>query len=96
MPTREYEKETAHGAMSCKSGILLDDPTYIDNNCNKAMEIVINFAEKNGIKYNIYNIANSWPAFCAWIDRIKVFPTVVIGKTKIEGVPKIEDLEKLF
>ena len=96
IPTRDYERVVPHGAMSCQYGILLDDPIYIDDNCKKAIETVIDFAEKNKIKYKVYNVKNDWPAFCAWIGGIKVFPTVVIGKKKIEGVPKIEDLEKFL
>ena len=96
MPTREYERIAPHGAMSCQSGILLDDPVYIDDNCKKAIDTVIDFAEKNKIKYKLYSVKNDWPKFCAWIEGIKVFPTVVIRKKKIEGVPKIEELEKII
>jgi hypothetical protein len=94
--TRDYEKVTPHGSMSCQDGILLDDPTYIEENCKNAIEVVIDFAEKNGIRYKIYNVANSWPAFCAWIEGVKTFPTVTIGRKKIEGVPIIGDLEKIL
>ena len=93
---KDWEFCTPHGSMSCQEGILLDDPTYIEDNCKKAMEMVIDFAEKNKIKYKMYNVMNEWPAFCARIDSIKEFPTVIIGKKKIEGVPEIEELENIL
>lgn len=90
---RDYEKVTPHGSMSCQDGILIDDPTYVDENCKKAVDAVIDFAEKKGVKYKIYNIADSWPAFCAWLDGVKVLPTIFIGKKKIEGIPTGANLE---
>ena len=94
MSKRDYEFSTPHGCMSCQNGILLDDPTYTDDNCKKAIETVIDFAEKNGIKYKIYNVANSWPAFRAWLASVKVLPTIFFGKKKIEGIPTRADLEQ--
>jgi hypothetical protein len=92
MPTREYEKETAHGAMSCKFGILMDDPTYIDDESKRAIEVVHEFSEENNLRYNIYNVANDWPAFCAWVSGIREFPTVTVGGRKITGIPETEEL----
>ena len=73
-------------------GMMLDDPALFEKNCKKAVMIVRDFAEKHGIHYKVYDIQDDWPAFRAWTARIRVLPTVIVGKKRVEGVPSLDDL----
>ena len=87
------ERYTTHGGMEASSdGLLINNPTFAENNCKKAIEIVKDFAKKHEIKYKIYDVEDDWAAFLAMMDGIKVLPTVKIGRKKIEGVPSIDEL----
>ncbi|MCK5037799.1 MAG: hypothetical protein KAS16_01755 [Thermoplasmata archaeon] len=96
MPIKEYLRFTPHGMTGIDSGILMDDPTYIDEKCKIAIQVIMEFARKNNIDYKLYSIKNDWPLFCAWIEGVKVYPTIIIGKNKIEGIPRIDELENML
>ena len=81
---------------SGKAGMSVDDPTFIDDECTKATETVILFSESHNIKYKIYNVNRDWLIFSSWIYGIKEYPTTIVGRKKIVGVPKIKDLEMLL
>jgi len=66
----------------------------MEDDCVKALHLASKFAEEHGLELKIYDVSHDYAAFRAWLDRIKSIPTVIIGKKKLEGVPKVDDLEK--
>ena len=66
----------------------------MENECVKTLGLVSRFAEEHGLELKIYDVSHDYAAFRAWLDRVKSIPTVIIGKKKFEGVPKVDDLEK--
>ena len=97
MPTSHVELATiAHTVTGTPAGILIDDPTSMNDKSKQAIKMIMEFAIENNIKFKLYNIRDDWPAFLAWIGRIKIFPTVYIGRKKFDGLPVKEDLEVLL
>ncbi len=92
MPSNDHTRAAPHGGMAASSGILVDDPNYINMECKKAIEAVKLFAEEHGFNYRIYDVRNDWPAMRARIEGIKVLPTTVFGKKKIEGIPSFDEM----
>jgi len=96
MPNRDYERSTPHGATSIKNGILVDDPVYREEKSQRAVKVAMEFADKHGIKYKVYNHSSDWAELYAWFKGIKVYPTIILGKRKIEGVPRLDELENIL
>ena len=96
MPDRDYERSTPHGATAIKNGILVDDPIYRDEKSQRAVKTAMEFADKHGMKYKIYNHSSDWAELYAWVKGIKIYPTIMLGKRTIEGVPGLDELEKIL
>ena len=79
------------GAVS--DGIAVDDPIMFSEDCIKAIKVVRRFATEKGLEMKIYDLSRAGGEFSAWLNRIRIIPTVIIGKEKIEGVPTFEELE---
>lgn len=95
IPTRgEHERYTSHGGMTAASeGIRVDDPEFMEDDCRKALDIVKKFCCAHDLKLKVYDIKEDRGAFRASFDRVRMVPTTIIGPTKIEGIPTLEDLE---
>lgn len=94
--THECRAPSSHANLEATDNIYADNPTNLEKNSKIAIDVVRRFAETHDIRYKIFDVGNDWPAFRAWIDGIKVIPTVKIGRKKIEGVPSLNELSSEF
>ncbi len=96
----KWERYACHGGMwAAEDGFLLYTNDF-DMISRKAILLIKELAEENAhiedIEIRIMDIMQNKPAINALLDNIKTIPTVKIGKHKLEGVPKKEDLRKAF
>ena len=93
-----YERHTFLGGMWAATNGLLLYSNEFDKKSRETIQLIKDLAESHNedIEIRILDIMQNKPAINALLDNIKTIPTVKIGKFKIEGVPKREELIKVF